>query len=261
VSVSLDKIEQEAPHMAPIVRKAAKITLDKGIDPSVCKAAVMAALDFSGSAESLYESGEMQKVANNSFAAGLLFDDDGEVPVRLFHDNVLDLGASLSQMNLGNCENFIAKAVSQAGPMGRTNYVAALRWIIEESGYSNVDISLGGGRMFKSAKSASARVSAEYPAFGIFITDGEPNRGTEGDIVNLLTEMSQLPIFVQFVGVGRHDFSFLKRLDELEGRFIDNAGFFDAKDASNQDEMLEGLLAEFAETYYPNARAAGLITG
>ena len=73
--------------------------------------------------------------------------------------------------------------------------------------------------------------------------------------------MSQLPIFVQFVGVGTHNFQFLRELDDLDGRLVDNADFFDAKDANyDQSRMLELMLGEFPE-YYANAKRAGLVTG
>jgi len=71
--------------------------------------------------------------------------------------------------------------------------------------------------------------------------------------------MSQLPIFVQFVGVGPHRFEYLRNLDDLGGRLIDNAGFFDSKDARDTKGMLEGLLNEFP-TYLKAARASGLVT-
>lgn len=246
--ISLTKVEAEAPHLVDLV-KATLVSLEKsGINPAVNKAAVVATIDSSGSAEPLYRSGEIQRVADMAFAAGLVFDDDGEVPVSLFDSRVYDLGS----INLGNCKDFIAR---QRPAWGSTDYVAALHWIIEQAGYANVDISTGG---FLRKKGQSVRATAEYPTFAIFITDGEPNGGTEAAIRDLLTDMSQLPIFVQFLGVGRHNFSFLRSLDDLDGRLIDNAGFFDAKDASNEQEMLAGLLNEFP-SYYQQARTKGLI--
>jgi hypothetical protein len=192
------------------------------------------------------------------FAAGLVFDDDGDVPVSYFDDNVYDLGS----IDLTNCKDFVARNLPH---LGRTNYVAALQWIIEQAGFGNVDISTtstkSSGVFRKSTTTHSAqavKATAPYPTFAMFVTDGAPNRGTEDDIRRLLTEMSQLPIFVQFIGVGGGNFSFLESLDELSGRLIDNAGFFDARNASNEDEMLDGLLNEFPE-YYKKAREQGLI--
>lgn len=256
MGVLLTKVEAEAPHLVDLV-KATTVNLRKsGIDPDVDKAAVVATIDSSGSARGLYQSGEIQRVSDMAFAAGLVFDDDGDVPVSFFDNQVQDLGV----INLSNCNGFIAR---QHPNYGSTDYVRALQWIIGQAGYSNVNLSSVGGSSFggffrKAQQSLSVKASAEYPMFAIFITDGEPNRGTEPAIRQLLTEMSQLPIFVQFVGVGSADFPFLESLDELEGRFIDNAGFFDSKKAANQQDMLAGLLNEFPQ-YYQEARTKGLI--
>lgn len=262
MAVSLEKIEREAPHLVDLV-KATGVSLQKsGVDPETSKAAVIAIIDSSLSTEQLFASGEIQGVADLSFAAGLVFDDDGDVPVSFFENRVHSEGV----INLQNCKNYIRN--TQPPVRGGTSYIDALQWIIKEAGYAKVNISTtqtkSSGLFHKTTTQTveplSVKATAAYPTFAIFITDGEPNRGTEKDIVQLLTEMSQLPIFVQFIGVGKHSFSFLHSLDDLEGRLVDNAGFFDSKNASNQDQMLTGLLKEFATKYYPAARSAGLIT-
>jgi hypothetical protein len=253
MGISLTKVQEEAPHLVSLV-KATTVSLRKiGIDPEANKAAVLAIFDDSGSAQGLYNSGEIQRVADMAFAAGLVFDDDGEVPAAFFSNTVKDLGS----VNLGNCKDFIA---NQRPRWNGTEYAKALRWIIEQAGFANVDLSTNGssGGFFHKSKAGtqSVKATAPYPTFAIFVTDGQPQDPAETKA--LLTAMSQLPIFVQFVGVGGASFAFLESLDELEGRFIDNAGFFDSKDASGQQEMLAGLLNEFPE-YYQKARAQGLI--
>lgn len=253
MGVSIEKVEREAPHLVSLVKEIG-VSLDKlGIDPEANKAAVVVTIDDSGSTQYLFESGEIQSKADLAFAAGLVFDDDGSVPVSYFDNNVYDLG----EITLANCKGFI----SQNRPhYGSTDYVGALKWIIDQAGFSNTALSTKKSGLFQKSSTAplTVKATAPYPTFAIFITDGEPNRGTESAISQLLTEMSQLPIFVQFLGVGSHNFSFLRSLDDLSGRLIDNAGFFDAKDASNQEQMLNGLLNEFPE-YYQKARAEGLI--
>ena len=61
--------------------------------------------------------------------------------------------------------------------------------------------------------------------------------------------MSKQPIFVQFVGIGKEDFPFLHRLDELPGRVIDNAGFMHVNDieAIKDAELYDRLLNEFPQ--------------
>lgn len=253
MGVSLDKVQREAPHMVDLVKRT-KISLEKkGIDPDLDVAAVLAIFDDSMSAQNLYQSGQIQKVADMAFAAGLVFDDDGEVPAAFFSNTVKDLGS----VSLSNCHGFIAK---QSPRWNGTEYAKALAWIIDQAGFGGVDLSTGatkGGFLRKGSEGGfSVKGTAPYPTFAIFVTDGQPQDGEQTK--KLLTAMSQLPIFVQFVGVGPADFPFLESLDELEGRFIDNAGFFDSKDASNEQEMLEGLLNEFP-SYYVKARAKGLL--
>ena len=249
MGVQLTKVQAEAPHLVSLV-KATAVSLKKiGIDPEANKAAVVAIFDDSGSAHGLYDSGEIQKVADMAFAAGLVFDDDGEVPAAFFSNTVKDLG----QVNLSNCKDFVAR---QSRRYNGTEYAKALQWIIDQAGFSNVDLSGGGGGFFRKGAAQSVKATAAYPTFAIFVTDGQPQDPEPTKA--LLHAMSQLPIFVQFVGVGPASFSFLESLDELQGRFIDNAGFFDAKQATNQQQMLEGLLNEFPE-YYQKARVQGLI--
>lgn len=261
MAVDLGKVQAEAPHMVSLVKQVGVVLEKKGLNPDRYKAAVVATFDNSGSTEMgsnrLYSGGVMQEVADIAFAAGLTFDDDGSVPVSTFDHSVRDLG----EMNLANCRGFLSRI--RAG--GSTDYVGALRWIIKTAGYGRVNLDLGSAprrgflRKGGGGGSLSVKATAQYPTYAIFVTDGEPNQGTEGSIEALLTAMSQLPIFVQFVGVGQHTFSFLQQLDDLDGRLIDNADFFDAKDArGDQSKMLELMLNEFPD-YYATARRTGLI--
>jgi len=137
-------------------------------------------------------------------------------------------------------------------PMGGTNYVSALQWMIKAVELGHVDLGRRGDRLV-------VRQSAPIAVYGLFLTDGEPNPGTERDIEEQLVRMSQLPIFVQFVGIGEHSFKFLRKLDGLRGRLIDNAGFFDAKDVGNDpSKMMSAMLSEFP-SYYREARKVGLV--
>ena len=57
------------------------------------------------------------------------------------------------------------------------------------------------------------------------------------------------PVFVQFVGIGKEDFPFLHKLDELPGRLIDNAGFMPVNDLNTLKdlELYDRLLNEFPQ--------------
>lgn len=259
--VDLGKVGREAPHMVDLTKAVGVILDKKGLDPARYQAAVLGVFDHSGSTEMgtnrLYSDGTMQRTADICFAAGLQFDDDGEVPVALFDNGVTPLG----DMNLGNCRGFMDQERNYR--KGGTSYVAALQWIVQEAGFGGINLGRpSSGRRGRFSKSSgdplSVKATASYPTYALFVTDGEPQDDHDA-IIAYLTAMSQLPIFVQFVGVGENRFQFLRELDDLDGRLVDNADFFDAKDANHdQARMLELMFTEFPD-YYAVARKAGLI--
>ncbi|MBP7806964.1 VWA domain-containing protein [Candidatus Saccharibacteria bacterium] len=277
MGVSLAKIEMEAPHLVQAFELTRAVSLEKGLDPENSTAAVMATFDVSYSNESggnrNYSSGQMQRIGDLVLAAGFTFDDDGEVPFSYFSHDVRDKGSITPRESRGFVERTWASELKRSNG---TRYLEALDWIVDTAGYSGVNLG-------RSNEPLRVRATAEYPAFAIFATDGEPN-DHEDRIKERLVRMSQLPIFVQFVGVGEHDFDFLETLDEMGGRLIDNAHFFDAKkvldkapdaekrrffgllkakkqpssSADAQERVLNAMLHEFPQ-YYRKARAIGLI--
>lgn len=258
MGISLDKVSAEAPHLISLVKEAISISLQKGLDLSKVKAAALATIDCSGSTDKLFSSGEMQRVADLAFAAALPFDDDGSMPISYFGSRVHDLG----EINLGNCKGFVSRHTS---PGGSTRSSDALRWIIDTAGYGHVNLgsSVVGKRFLgfghKPADKLLVKAKAPYATFAICITDGEPDNNDVEATTDLLFRMSQLPIFVQFIGVGPHKFNYLHKLDGMTGRLIDNAGFFDAKEANGSvTAMLNGLLNEFPN-YLKEAKQVGLI--
>ena len=70
--------------------------------------------------------------------------------------------------------------------------------------------------------------SANIPTFVIFITDGA--NSDKGDASKALINASRYNIFWKFIGIGKERFEFLERLDNLKGRFIDNANFVNVND-------------------------------
>ena len=60
---------------------------------------------------------------------------------------------------------------------------------------------------------------------------------------------SSAPVFWQFVGIGRANYGVLERLDDMEGRVVDNAGFFalDDIDQVSDDDLYQRLLSEFPD--------------
>jgi hypothetical protein len=280
MGVDLNKIRAEAPHMIETMNMVKKISLDKGINPDKDGAQVVATFDFSGSTEDpdnyyggnvLYSDGTMEDVSQLASAVGFTFDDDGQIPHSLFHNSVIDLENLTPETSNG----FITNAWRN-NSMGGTAYLPALRWIVESVGLGDVDLGRHGDPL-------EVKATAPIAVYAYFVTDGEPG-DSKYEIEEYLRRMSQLPIYVQFIGVGNHKFQFLRGLDNLDGRLIDNAGFFDAKEVLGQrgtskprlfggrrtqtvggqltdtqkQKMLEQMLKEFP-SFYRDARRLGLV--
>ena len=79
------------------------------------------------------------------------------------------------------------------------------------------------------------------------------------DTKRILIDSSPNPIFWQYIGIGKEKFEFLEKLDELNGRFIDNANFFHLNDITtiSDDELYDRLFNEFPE-WLNVAKAKGI---
>ncbi len=241
--VSLDKrIESSAPHLVSLVKQAA-VSLDK-VGLGAHRAKVALVLDISGSMSSLYRQGLVQQFADRILALGCRFDDDGEIDVFLF-------GAAVHQpppMNLTNARNYIKDVIARHPLEGDTRYGRAMEAV---RAFYFPDAA-GGAR--------TAPLAASLPVFVMFVTDG-----TTSD--KPLTEKqlrwaSHEPIFWQFMGIGKgkkskskslasfadSDFPFLEKLDELSGRYIDNADFFAV---ASPDEHADSALYDLLMNEYP----------
>ena len=81
----------------------------------------------------------------------------------------------------------------------------------------------------------------------MFITDG--GFFDRNGVKNFLTAASYLPIFWQFVGVNGYGYWLLEELDNMNGRYVDNANFFALDDFKHVDkkEIYSRLLNEFPD--------------
>ena len=85
------------------------------------------------------------------------------------------------------------------------------------------------------------------PAFIIFITDGENEDKLRTN--EIILELSKYNIFVQFIGIGREKFEYLKRLDNLNGRKHDNTGFTAVEDMDklNDEQLYTEILRQYKD--------------
>lgn len=253
--ISLDKrVEREAPQLLSLVKSAGVSLAKVGLGQH--RAKVCLVLDISGSMSALYRQGLVQKFAERILALGCKFDDDGEIDVFLFGRNV----HRCDPMGLSNWSNHVQRMIDRHPLEGDTRYGAAL-----EAVRRHYFPDAGGGER-------KAVCKAEVPVYVMFVTDG-------GTSDKPLTERqlrwaSREPIFWQFMGIGKgrksrskalsqfahSDFPFLEKLDDLDGRLIDNADFFAV---ASPDEHSDADLYDLLMTEYPGwltlARQHGLL--
>lgn len=256
-AISLEKrVEKEAPHLISLVKKVG-ISLEKA-GLSGHKARVALCLDISASMSRLYSSGQMAAFTDRILALAARFDDDGELDVFLF-------GTSVQQpepMDLGNSRGYVDNLMRRYKLEGGTYYGAAMK-AIRQHYYPN------GGRGGKP-------ISDRMPVYVMFVTDGQTMDEKVSE--QQIREASFEPIFWQFMGIGKSnksgnnkkkgffarllesDFSFLEKLDTMEGRYIDNANFFsvDKPDEESDEDLYELLLSEY-KAWLPLARQKGLL--
>ena len=240
--ISLEKrIEKETPHLLSLVKKAGVSLAKVGLDQHSAKVCLV--LDISGSMNSLYRDGLVQKFAERILALACKFDDDGEIDVFLFGENV----HQPAPMNLDNCSTYVKEAIAKHRLEGDTRYGRAVQ-AVRRFYFPDAE---GGER--------KTVLKAELPVYVMFVTDG-----TTSD--KPLTEKqlrwaSYEPIFWQFMGIGKgkksksknlaaqadSDFPFLDTLDELDGRLIDNANYFSTRspDEYSDEQLYDLLMAEY----------------
>lgn len=228
--------------------KQAKVSLQKsGMNEHMAR--VVMVLDISGSMDHLFRNGTVAAIVKKALAVGYLLDDNGEIDIILFGADAHQFGS----VSLDNLDQTVDKLV-RTRLEGYTRYekaIHAVRDLVMET------------------------PDQPYPTLVQFITDGEPS--SEAKAEQAIREASKAGVFFQFVGVGSGDydprvgmpaaqqktgffsslfgggsggridgacqFEFLRKLDDLEGRHTDNAGFFAVKDPKNiSDEVYYDLL-------------------
>ncbi|PTQ90761.1 VWA domain-containing protein [Agitococcus lubricus] len=227
--VQLEKrIEQEAPQLVNLVKKA-QISLEKS-GLSEHRAKVCLCLDISASMSELYNQGKIQAFVERILALACRFDDDGEVDVFLFGEK----SHHAPTIDLRNYQHYIRHLTQQYRLEFGTDYAPAMKLIRRH--YLEDD----------SERQYPIKSPAELPIYVMFVTDGAT--GNRKAAEKQMLYASYQPIFWQFMGIGRSGaFEFLEKLDDLTGRYVDNADFFSVK--SPQELSDEQLFARLMNEY------------
>lgn len=202
------------------------LCLRKGID---YKSRVAFVVDRSGSMGSRYNSGEVQNVFERLFPIAMQFDDNQAIDFLAFSNGVWDLG----EVTLDNFHGCVDEKMKKC-PYQGTNYAPFINECIKK---------------FKTPGD---------PAYVIVIVDGDCQ--DKQDTKKSMIEASNYGIFFQFVGIGSDNMSFLEELDNMPGRKIDNANFFQIEDLSKEtDKGLYGKMMLEYPVYITKAKQLNII--
>ncbi len=246
--------------------KKAKISLEKkGLATE--KAEIAFVLDISGSMSSMFNRGTIQAVTERLLAIGIHLDDNKQIQVFLFGENAHEVKIPARE---GNISGYVKREVtSKYSFEGTTKYTPVMKLVAKQM--TNVkqhkkEVQPTGlfGKLFGKKEVVTpiennvSPENSQKPVFVFFVTDGDnfDQKQTE----EIIKEYAHLPIFWQFIGVGRSSFTFLEKLDEMQGRFIDNANFFHVNDIDKitDEELYNRLLNEYP-MWLKEARSKGVL--
>lgn len=197
-------------------------------------ARVCMVMDFSGSMERLYMIGKVQEVIERLLPVAMQFDDNGVMEAWLFSNEY----HRIPDISLNNYYDYINNnKLIKKYYMGGTEYAP----VIEDA-----------------CKKYIKEEPADIPTLVLFITDGD--NSDKERTTKIIKESSKYPIFWQFVGIGNDRFNYLEHLDEMGGRYIDNANFFSVENLDNMsdNELYNKLLGEYPE-WINKAKSVGLL--
>ncbi|WP_455233141.1 VWA domain-containing protein [Geopseudomonas aromaticivorans] len=233
--VSLEKkVEAAAPELVSLAKKAGVSLAKAGV--SDLQAIVELVLDGSGSMNNQYKKGRVQEVVNRVLPLAVNFDDDGLLECSAFGD----YPQQLSPIGLHNFRNYID-----------TDHGGWRNW--ELGARINTE-----WRVIEQVIERCKRKGGRTPVYVVFISDGGITDSRK--IIGLIRDAASLPIFWQFIGLAGRGYGILEKLDDLDGRVVDNCNFFALDDLNDisEEELYDRLMEEFPG-WLKAAKAAGII--
>ncbi|AZU60715.1 vWA domain-containing protein [Neobacillus mesonae] len=214
-------------------KKSVKIVLEKKSLTKV-RARVGLVLDITGSMRSLYKNGTVQKVVERILAIASQFDDDGQLDVWVY-DNEFSRLKPVTERDFEGYVNRIILEDDLVHKFGRNDEPPVMKDVL---------------------KKYLEEEQSDDPAYIVFINDG----GCKKTIKPIIESSAKYPVFWQFVGIGDGNFDFLKTLDTMEGRIVDNANFLHIAeiDKISDSQLYDSLLNEFP-SWIREAREKGIL--
>jgi hypothetical protein len=220
------------------MRKAevAKVLMKKNAND--IRARVVLVIDKTGSMYTQYSNKAVHRVVDRMIPVATQIDDDGQLEPYLYGKRF----ARLPDIAVHEAEEWSETYLHLSGNHGGIDYGPI--------GAVNDEIPI-------MTEIISTLRQGDPPTLVLFFTDGGFSKRDQ--ISQLVRDASSLPAFWQFVGLGKANYGLLRELDELPGRVVDNAGFFELDDIDKVDdaELYSRLLSEFPD-WLRVARAAGI---
>ena len=265
--IRLEKqLANQPAHVVALVKKAGVSLEKQGMAEH--RARVALCLDISASMKSLYKRGKIQQLRERVLALAVQLDDDGQVDVFLFGEDAHDVGPLDLDRRVGYIEGLLRRHKLEGG----TYYGRAMAMIRKHY------------FPYAAAGPRNSPRSDKLPVFVMFVTDGQT---FDEDIARLqVTWSSYEPLFWQFMAIGQSsrnvglpapggkkkqsgwffnglvqpNFGFLEELDNMGGRFLDNANFFSVADPMllPDDQLFDLLMTEYPG-WVRMARQRGLL--
>jgi len=236
--------------------KGVVLNLMKGKGIETQKANVVLCMDYSGSMAPLYSNGFVQRVLERIVPVAMAFDDDGEMEMYIFSDSAFKVLPNVTKDNL---QGYIRNNIMSKYSYGGTNYAPAITMITNNFTRANGATTVAAEKSIASTigswfgakkKDETKQVTADLPTLVLFFTDGENFDKAEAQ--QAIIDASKHGVFWEFVGLKSNysdEFKFLKKLDIMPGRFIDNANFIEETDDNllneNDNDLYSKLLNEF----------------
>jgi stress response protein SCP2 len=264
------------PAMVDLVKRAGVSLAKSGLADH--RARVALCLDISASMGRLYRAGKVQQLCERVLALAVQFDDDGLCDVFTFGTG----GYSEGPIDLRNYAGWVDTLMRRRRLEGGTNYGAAMTAVRDHYFPDS-----------RGRRRSTPRPDRQ-PVYVMFVTDGHTSHASAAR--DQVMWSSYEPMFWQFMAIGAasrnvtpgaappprrkglfgggggfgarlaaalaSSFRFLEELDEMGGRYLDNANFFSVADpAEIPDEQLYDLMMEEYPSWLKQAQANGLVTG
>ena len=219
-------------------------TMKMTLDLFGVTAEVVLVMDISGSMSGRFSSGEVQDIVERGLGLGLAMDDDGAIQ----HFDFGERATFVGDVGIDDIDGYVKKHMRTTNYEYGTNYATVIELIGER--YFAAELGAAkGGYSGRGKKAPQVKAPRKHPVFVLFVTDG--NCGDRAKTIEALAKLNQLPMFIQFCGVGGAKFTFLEDLDDIgntDKRFaIDSAGFFEARSVKglSDEDFYKQLLNEF----------------